>query len=82
DDYLELLDWTSRQMRPGKASLPAEPPAALSRLGISIHSWLPLATRFGKLFQRVAGGPPSMTRLRQRSRVRFHCRESNLLATG
>ncbi|MGE3410278.1 MAG: transposase [Pirellulales bacterium] len=82
DDYIELLDWTSRQMKPGKASLPADPPAALSRLSISSRAWLPLATRFGKLFQRVAGGPPSMRRLRQRSRVRFHCRDANLLATG
>jgi len=70
-EYLELLDWTGRQIVRGKASIPADQPPVLARLGISAESWLPLATRFGRLFQRVAGAPPSVARLKRR---RFRCR--------
>ena len=81
-EYLKLLDWTSRQITLGKASVSADQPAVLARLGISAQSWLPLATRFGRLFQRVAGAPPSIARLKQGSRISFRCREAQLLAAG
>ena len=37
--YLQLVDWTSRMVRPGKARVTAETPALLSRLGIDTHGW-------------------------------------------
>jgi REP element-mobilizing transposase RayT len=85
DDYLRLLDWTRRQIRPANGSIaseqaPIEQPAILTRLGISMAAWLRLATRFGRLFQRVAGAPQSVARLR--SRRSFRCREAPLLASA
>lgn len=78
-DYLELLDWTGRQIVQGKSRISGEQPPVLARLGISAVSWLPLATRFDRLFQRVAGSPPSVARLQRR---RFRCREAALLGSG
>ena len=37
--YLQLVDWTSRLVRPGKGRVAAETPALLSRLGIDAHGW-------------------------------------------
>lgn len=37
--YLQLVDWTSRLVRPGKARVAAEAPALLARLGIGPHGW-------------------------------------------
>lgn len=39
-DYLELIDWTARQHRQGKASLNPQTPAMLTRLALTPHCWL------------------------------------------
>ena len=56
DDYLMLLDWTGRQVAAGKSGvIPSHLAPILLRLGIEKENWLPLITRFGGLFFRVAG---------------------------
>jgi hypothetical protein len=60
-DYLQLIDWTGRQVVRGRGgSIPADLPPLLARVGIDQRDWLPLVTRFGQLFHRVAGAPHSL----------------------
>ena len=57
-DYLELLDWTARQIVRGKrGSTPASARPVLERLGISAPTWCALVKDFGHLFYAVAGQP-------------------------
>ena len=54
--YLELLDWTGRQLRSDKrGAIPEGISPILSRLGISSDSWMEVASQFGRLFKRAAG---------------------------
>ena len=60
--YLQLLDWTGRQLRSNKrGSIPAEIQPVLSRVGIESDRWLDLAQDFGRLFKRAAGRTTSLT---------------------
>ena len=69
-DYLELLDWTARQVVPGKRG--TTPPLTLSlfqRLsGIlpPATAWVELVQDFGKLFATVAGHPQTIRATRSR----------------
>jgi hypothetical protein len=66
-DYLELLDWTGRQFASDKrGAIPPHLAPILARLKIAEDNWLQLAENFGRLFQRVAGRPRSIARLRTR----------------
>jgi hypothetical protein len=66
-DYLQLVDWTGRQIVRGRGGqIPADLPPLLSRVGIAEDDWLPLVTRFGRLFHRVAGAPHSLALLARR----------------
>ena len=57
-DYLELLDWSARQVAPGKRGrTPEDFPPVLTRLGLDRDSWCELVSDFGKLFCTVAGRP-------------------------
>ena len=68
-DYLQLLDWTSRQIAPGKTgSTPSDAPPILDRLQIEPSAWCKLATHFGSLFGLVAGQPQSVDNYRSRVR--------------
>ena len=84
-DYLSLLDWTARQIRPGKrGSTPKEFVPLFDRLGISAEVWCRLVKDFGKLFSVVAGQPQRIDEHRskdssRRYRTRHETRE--LLAT-
>ena len=61
--YLELLDWTGRQLRSGKrGSIPATLSPILSRLGIETKRWCELVSRFSRLFRRAAGTSVSIHR--------------------
>ena len=61
--YLELLDWTGRQIRGDKrGSIPKHLAPILSRLGYDGHAWCELVLKFGKLFKRAAGNGDSMQR--------------------
>ena len=60
-DYLELLNWTVRQLRPGDESTPSAEAAPIpNRLGVTGEGWLRLVKDFGRLFRRAAGTPASL----------------------
>ena len=47
--YLELLDWTGRQLKPGKrGAIPKNAPPILKRLNLSAELWLHAVEHFGK----------------------------------
>src|SRR5690606_37754150 len=83
DDYLQLLDWTGRQMAPGKrGAIPAELAPILDRLDIATDDWLKLAGNFGRLFHRVAGRPASVAWQRTRRGGRFRPGRARLLGSA
>lgn len=47
-DYLELVDWTARQYRDGKASMSDKMPNILSRLSFNSRDWLRICTELEK----------------------------------
>jgi hypothetical protein len=54
--YLELLDWTGRQIRRGKRGVVPEHLAPiLTRFGLSAAGWCQLIVTFGRSFKRVVG---------------------------
>ena len=56
ESYLELLDWTGRQLRAGASGvIPASLESILVRLQVSADSWLETVTRFGRRFHRAVG---------------------------
>ncbi|WP_372719567.1 transposase [Novipirellula sp.] len=76
EDYLEMLDWTARQIAPGKRGFtPAETPPVLQRLGLDSGTWCELVSDFGRLFCTVAGRPECVEPLRSHhSHRRYHLR--------
>ncbi len=59
--YLELLDWTGRQLRRDKRdSIPHDLVPILARLGIEPQGWCELVKKFGHLFKRAAGTAESI----------------------
>lgn len=57
-EYLELLDWTARQLRSDKRLAgPGRAVPLFERLGIDERSWCELTKNFGRLFSSVAGKP-------------------------
>ena len=70
-DYLQLLDWTARQIAPGKSgSTPSDAPPLFERLQFEPSAWCKLVTHFGSLFGLFAGQPQSVGKYR--SRLRGH----------
>jgi hypothetical protein len=62
DEYLGLLDWSGRQLRPGKrGTIPEDQPPILTRLAISASSWLKCVGEFGHRYRTAAGGLASMS---------------------
>lgn len=48
-EYLQLLEWTGRQLKPGKlGSVPKTAPLILDRLNMSPELWLHAVERFAK----------------------------------
>ena len=65
--YLELLDWTGRQLKVGKrGSIPAHLAPILQRLGIDVERWCDLVSNFGKLFKRAVGSRESLAKEAER----------------
>jgi REP element-mobilizing transposase RayT len=61
-EYLQLLDWTARQIRTGKrGSTPAELAPVFERLQISAELWVECVTHFHKWFRSSVGRPKAMT---------------------
>jgi hypothetical protein len=44
-DYIELVDWSARQFRQGKASIDESLPPILERLSFSHSQWLKVITQ-------------------------------------
>jgi REP element-mobilizing transposase RayT len=56
DDYLELLDWTGRQIRDDKRGhISGELRPLLERLDLDVEAWVENVENYGGLFHRVAG---------------------------
>ncbi len=56
ETYLELLDWTGRQLRAGASGMiPAGLESILVRLRVTAESWLETVARFGRRFHRAVG---------------------------
>ncbi|MFO0979157.1 MAG: transposase [Planctomycetaceae bacterium] len=61
-EYLQLLDWTARQIRTDKrGSTPAELEPLFERLQISAELWVDCVKNFRKWFRSTVGRPSSMT---------------------
>ena len=61
DQYLELVDWTGRQLRTGKAGrVPPDLLPILGRLDCRQAVWLELVKNFRRRFRRLAGRPESL----------------------
>ena len=57
-EYLELLDWSARQVAEGKPGrTPGHLPPILLRLGLAPTVWLELVCNFDDLFSTIAGLP-------------------------
>ena len=57
-DYLQLLDWTARQLVAGKpGSTPKDTLPIFERLSLAPKVWCDLVAGFGRLFYNVAGQP-------------------------
>ena len=66
--YLDLLDWTSRQIHTGKKGVtPATAKPIFERLGIWADVWCELVRDFGRLFYTVAGQPHTIDSTRSRN---------------
>ena len=60
-DYLQLLDWTGRQIRKGKrGALPKNLEPLFERLEISAELWVDCVVNFRKWFRSSVGRPKSM----------------------
>ena len=60
-EYLELLDWTGRQVKPGKrGSVARKVPPILDRLNLSPELWLQMIAGFAK--RRSANSVPPASR--------------------
>ena len=56
DDYLELLDWSGRQVRSDKrGAIPGHLAPILERLEINSNFWIELVTKFDSYFGHVVG---------------------------
>jgi hypothetical protein len=72
DDYLRLIDWTSRQIRQDKPdAIPGDLALILDRLQVDAEHWLQTVTRFENYFHRDAGRVKSMTEVAKQRGVRW-----------
>ena len=73
-DYLQLLDWTGRQLAQGKTGrIPDSIEPILQRLQLDQNGWRDLVARFGRRFLVVAGAPTTIDDTASRiNRHRYH----------
>ena len=61
--YLELLDWTGRQIHEGKVGkIPDHLAPILARIGLAPPAWCALIQRFDKKFKRAVGSRANLKR--------------------
>jgi REP element-mobilizing transposase RayT len=77
-DYLELLDWTARQLRMDQPGCtPNDLPPILERLGMELCEYIDQVRFFGAMFSDAAGKPQSLAEARTlRTHRRFYVRHS------
>ena len=75
-EYLQLLDWTARQLAPGKiGTTPMTALPVFERLSLDPKIWRDLVGGFGRLFYNVAGSPSTIDATSSRiSQQRYHTR--------
>lgn len=80
--YLELLDWTGRQLHREKCgSVPSHLAPILSRIGLDSHAWCDLVRKFGRTFKRAAGTAESLCEEATRRSQKWLCSPDNPLHT-
>ena len=60
DQYLEIIDWTGRQLRERGKSIPENYKPILDRLKIDSEKWLDTVNCYGRVFYRAAGREKNM----------------------
>ena len=81
--YLQLLDWTGRELRDGKrGSIPSHLAPILTRIGIDGHGWCELVQKFGKVFKRAAGTADHLADEAARRGIGWMHAPGNPLAAG
>jgi putative transposase len=67
ESYLELLDWTGRQLRAEKRGhIPPDVRPVLERLDLQVEAWVENVQCYGSLFHRLVG---KLDRLREHART-------------
>ena len=70
DRYLQLLDWTGRELRSDKrGSIPKDLDPMLERLHCSRETWLDLVRNFRKRFRVEIGLPTTLPSVSTRRRT-------------
>lgn len=78
--YLELLDWTGRQLRRDRAgAIPSHLAPILSRIGLDAQLWCELVREFGKTFKRAAGTADHLAEEASRRSQAWLCAPGNPL---
>ena len=63
DQYIELVEWTGRQLRKDRrGAIPQDLRPILERLEIQVDEWLDTISTFGSWTRRVVGTAASMMR--------------------
>lgn len=78
--YLELLDWTGRQIHVDKAGvIPEHLAPILSRIGLDSQTWCDVVKKFGRMFKRAAGASESLAQVARRRGQRWLCAPANTM---
>jgi hypothetical protein len=71
-DYLELVDWTGRVVRPDKRRfVPASTPKLPTRLGIDPEAFVEYGARMPKAFGTAVGAPERLANLCAKRQTRY-----------
>jgi REP element-mobilizing transposase RayT len=80
DQYLQLVDWTGRQLRLDKpGQIPSHLAPVLTRLDCSLETWLDLIRNFSRRFPTEAGRPEKLATVQA---LRRQCRRISLRSQG
>ena len=82
--YLDLLDWTGRNLAAGKrGSIPNHLEPILQRVGIVSSGWCDLIQQFGRLFKRAVGSPQALSNeATARGQKYLHGTKTNAFVSG
>ncbi len=73
-DYIELVDWTARQFRKGKASIAENYPLILERLNFNQDRWLEVCTALERKRSTAIGSPCNLEQAKSTlNKSRIHC---------